>query len=115
MRFNVHDGEGPSSHPDVVSPAFLGALTPKKPHFPSPNLATKDLRDFLKYQNSRKSSLLACLLCFERFCHSPPLVQKLSFTLVQVNWPTTSCVIDIEEIITILMRLAITSKKILLK
>ena len=48
MRFNVHNGEGPYSHPDVVSPAFLGALTPKKPHFPSPNLATKDLRDLLK-------------------------------------------------------------------
>jgi hypothetical protein len=48
MRFNVHNGEGPYSHPDVVSPAFLGALIPMKPHFPSPNLATKDLRDLLR-------------------------------------------------------------------
>ena len=36
MRFNVHNGEGPYSHPDVVSAAFLGALTLKKPHIPSP-------------------------------------------------------------------------------
>ena len=26
--FKVHNGEGPYSHPDLVSPAFLRALTP---------------------------------------------------------------------------------------
>jgi hypothetical protein len=57
MRFNVHNSEGPYSHPDVVSPAFLGVLTPKKPHFPSPNLVTKDLRDLLTNDKNLKRQL----------------------------------------------------------
>ena len=34
--FNVHNGEGPYSHPDVVSPAFLGALTSRNRTFRHP-------------------------------------------------------------------------------
>ena len=37
MRFNVHNGEGPHPHPDVVSPAFLEALTSRNRTFRHPN------------------------------------------------------------------------------
>jgi hypothetical protein len=78
--FNVHNGEGPYSHPDVVSPAFLGALTPKKPHFRSPNLATKDLRDLLtnhlesKFTIIRKNykKSLLCGLISQTSAEKPP-------------------------------------------
>jgi hypothetical protein len=42
-----------NSHPDVVSPAFLGALTTKKPHFPSPNFGHKGFAWFIKWNSER--------------------------------------------------------------
>lgn len=50
----VHNGEDPYPHPDVVSPAFLGALTSRKPHFRHPILATNDLRDLLNEIGTEK-------------------------------------------------------------
>ena len=41
MGFKVHNGEGPYSHPDLVSPAFLGALIPRNCAFCLPNFANK--------------------------------------------------------------------------
>ena len=47
MRFNVHNGEGPHPHPDVVSPAFLEALTSRNRTFLHPNWPKNDLRELL--------------------------------------------------------------------
>ena len=47
MRFNVHNGEGPHPHPDVVSPAFLEALTSRNRTFRHPNWPKNDLRELL--------------------------------------------------------------------
>ena len=49
MRFNVHNGEGPHSHPhpDVVSPAFLEALTSRNRTYRHPNWPKNDLRELL--------------------------------------------------------------------
>ena len=48
IKFNVYNGEGFYSHPDVISPAFLRALIPSRNRTcRHPILATKDLRDLL--------------------------------------------------------------------
>jgi hypothetical protein len=42
ITFNVYNGEGFYSHPDVISPAFLGPpYTFTKSHLPSPNFGHK--------------------------------------------------------------------------
>ena len=48
MGFKVHNGEGPYSHPDLVSPAFLGALTLRDRAFCLPNFANKGFAWFIK-------------------------------------------------------------------